>query len=51
LHAALEAVGAEHELLTIPGGGHGGFTVEETVEIFETIHRFLGDHGITDRPQ
>ena len=51
LHAALEAVGAEHELLTIPGGGHGGFTVAQTVEIFETIHRFLGDHGITDRPQ
>jgi len=50
LHEALEAAGAEHELLTIEGGAHGGFTREQTVEIFETIQRFLGEHGITSDP-
>lgn len=48
LHAALEAVGAKHELHTVPGGGHGGFTREQTVEIFTRINRFLTDHGILD---
>jgi dipeptidyl aminopeptidase/acylaminoacyl peptidase len=47
LHEALEAAGAKHELHTVPGGAHGGFTREETVRIWETIHRFLGEHGIT----
>jgi acetyl esterase/lipase len=48
LHRALEAAGAEHELHTVPGGAHGGFTYEQTVEIFETIQRFLREHGIVD---
>ncbi len=48
LHAALEAVGAKHELHTVPGGGHGGFTREQTVEIFTRINRFLTDNGILD---
>ncbi len=48
LHAALEAAGAKHELHTVPGGAHGGFTREQTVEIFTTIQRFLNDHGILD---
>jgi acetyl esterase/lipase len=47
LHEALERAGAKHELLTIPGGAHGGFTREQTVQIFETIQRFLDVHGIT----
>ena len=48
LHAALESAGAKHELHTVPGGGHGGFTREQTVEIFTRINRFLTDHGILD---
>ncbi len=48
LHAALEAAGAKHELHTVPGGAHGGFTREQTVEIFNTIQRFLTDNGILD---
>ena len=51
LHGALEAAGARHELHTVPGGGgggHGRFASDETVKIFERIHRFLSDHGITD---
>ncbi len=46
LHEALERVGAEHELHTVPGGAHGGFTPEQTVEIFAKIQAFLGEHGI-----
>lgn len=48
LHGALEAAGARHELHTVAGGGHGRFASDETVKIFERIHRFLSDHGITD---
>ena len=47
LHEALEAVGAKHRLHTVPGGAHGGFTREQTVQIFETIERFLAEHGVT----
>jgi acetyl esterase/lipase len=48
LHEALEAAGARHELHTIPGGGHGGFSMDQTAAIFGTIQRFLSEHGITD---
>jgi len=47
LHEALEAAGARHEMHTVPGGAHGGFTREQTVEIFTKIQRFLRQHGIT----
>jgi acetyl esterase/lipase len=46
LHEALAAVGAKHQLHTVPGGAHGGFSREQTVEIFTTIQRFLGEHGV-----
>ena len=51
LHAALEAAGAKHELHTVPGGAHGGFTRDQTVEIFQTINRFLREAGVTDGQQ
>jgi len=51
LHRALDAAGAENELLTIPGGRHGGFTLPETVRIFDTIQRFFEENGILERPQ
>ena len=51
LHRALDAAGAENELLTIPGGRHGGFTLQETVRIFDTIQRFFEENGILERPQ
>ncbi len=50
LHAALEAAGVKHELHTVPGGAHGGFTRDQSVEIFERIQRFLRSAGVTDRP-
>jgi hypothetical protein len=33
-------------LLTLPGGGHGGFTVKQDILAFETTHSFLESLGI-----
>ena len=46
LHKALKEKGVENELLTIPGGGHGGFSEDETQKIFGTIDAFLRKHGV-----
>ena len=46
LHKRLDAAGSENELLTIPGGGHGGFSPEEVGKIDETIRAFLAKHGL-----
>ncbi len=45
-HKRLEAAGADNELLTIPGGGHGGFSADETSLIDGTIRAFLAKHGL-----
>ena len=41
LHTALDGVGVPNTLHTVPGGGHGGFTTEEMISIYESIYRFL----------
>jgi acetyl esterase/lipase len=41
LDQALRAAGSRHELHTVPGGGHGGFTPAQTAEIFTRIQSFL----------
>ena len=46
LHDALTKAGVANQLLTIPGGGHGGFTPEERTKIFTTIREFLSKHGL-----
>ena len=46
LHEALGAAGVPNELLTIEGGGHGGFAPDEHQRIYRTIRRFLGEHGL-----
>lgn len=46
LHKLLDAAGIQNELLTIPGGGHGGFSREEVALIDRTIRAFLGKHGL-----
>ena len=42
LHAKLDEAGVPNRLLTIPGGGHGGFSPEETRGAYEVIRNFLG---------
>jgi acetyl esterase/lipase len=46
LHAALEKAGTPNQLLTIPGGRHGNFTLEERTRIYLTVREFLGKHGL-----
>jgi len=45
LHAALGAAGIPEVLVTIPGGGHGGFTRRENQSAFEAIWTFLAQQG------
>jgi acetyl esterase/lipase len=47
LHAALAKAGAVNQLLTIPGGKHGGFTSAERAMIFGTVREFLAKNGVT----
>jgi len=46
LHEALDGAGVPNRLVTIPGGGHGGFSDDEMIRIYTTIRDFLGTHGI-----
>ena len=50
LHAALDAAGAPNRLVTVPGGGHGGFSDPEMVQIYTAIREFLDLHGVGKRP-
>ncbi len=46
LHEKLDGIGIPNVLHTVPDGGHGGFNREQTLAIFETIRRFLSQHGL-----
>lgn len=46
LHKALDDAKVPNQLLTIPGGTHGGFKREELIRIYATIREFLQKHGI-----
>jgi acetyl esterase/lipase len=41
LHAALQKAGVANKLVTVPGGGHGGFTADQDVMAFTAIKEFL----------
>ena len=41
LHQELEKAKVPHQLITIPNRGHGGFTKEETLNIYDNIREFL----------
>lgn len=43
LHQALEQVEVPNELVTISGGGHGNFTENEMIYIYDKIHTFLSN--------
>ena len=46
LHKRLDAAGVRNQLLTIPGGRHGGFSHDEVSLIDRTIRAFLGSNGL-----
>ena len=46
LHEALTKAGVKNQLLTIPGGGHGGFTEAQSLQAFETVKAFLVSTGV-----
>jgi acetyl esterase/lipase len=46
LHDALDKAGADHELVTIPKGGHGGFTDAEKTMAFVRIREFLAKRNL-----
>jgi dipeptidyl aminopeptidase/acylaminoacyl peptidase len=41
LKQALDQAGVKNELVTIPGGSHGGFSDEQTLRAFREIWKFL----------
>ena len=48
LHEALERAKVPNQLLTIKGGGHGGFSQAEYVRSYETVWAFLKRHKVID---
>jgi acetyl esterase/lipase len=46
LHAALQQAGAPSELLTIPGGKHGGFAPDQQLRAIDAVRAFLTKHGL-----
>jgi len=46
LHEALQKAGVPNQLLTIPGGHHGGFNREQTLRAYSTIREFLSAHNL-----
>ena len=44
LHQGLDRVGVPNELVTIPGGGHGGFPPDEMVRSHTAVRAFLTKH-------
>jgi dipeptidyl aminopeptidase/acylaminoacyl peptidase len=46
LHKALDNAGVPNKLHTVKNGKHGGFTKEETLEIYRVIRAFLSERKI-----
>jgi acetyl esterase/lipase len=46
LQEALEKAKVPHELLTIPGGKHGGWTSEQYIQTYAAIRAFLQKHDL-----
>jgi len=46
LHAVLDSVRVPNRLVTVPGGGHGGFRREELIRAYSTIREFLRANGV-----
>ena len=46
LHQLLDKAGVPNQLVTIPGGKHGGFPREENARAFTAIREFLAQQGL-----
>ncbi len=46
LHEAVQKAGSRHELYTVAGGGHGGFSPAERSGIFTKVREFLAANGL-----
>jgi acetyl esterase/lipase len=46
LHEKLDGAGVPNELITVPGGRHGGFSPAEMQRIHTSMNAFLKKHGI-----
>ncbi len=46
LQEALNKAGVPNQLVTIPGGKHGGFSHDQTVRAYSAIRDFLGKHNL-----
>ncbi len=49
LHEGLTKAGVPNQLMTIPGGRHGGFTKEEMTRVFTAIKEFLKKNGLLEQ--
>jgi acetyl esterase/lipase len=47
LKADLDRLNVPNQLITIPGGGHGNFTIAQRDMIYRELRAFLAKHGIT----
>jgi acetyl esterase/lipase len=47
LQDALQKAGVAHELLTVPGGGHGNFVPDQWQRAYAAIEKFLASNGVT----
>jgi len=47
LQDALNKAGVKNQLFTVPGGGHGDFSLDQMMKAFEAINAFLAGVGIT----
>lgn len=50
LREALEKARVPNELVTVPGGRHGNFTLEENMKIVAAIRQFLSRHNLLRQP-
>ncbi len=49
LKAALDRAGATSELVTIPGGRHGGFPTAQQIRAIDAVRAFLTKHGVAPK--
>lgn len=49
LHAALRAAGVAEQLVTIPGGRHGGFSRDENQRAYDAIEAFLSRYVVNKK--